>query len=311
MSVQSPAAPSAAVARVLGRTTDPTRRSTRRPTRRRRPAGRLLLHVVLIAFCVTWVVPLVGLIVYSFRTSRDSATSGWWNAFTDPLFTMMNFRDALTSGGLDGALVNSVVITVPTTIITVMVSAIGAYALARMTFRGRIPLLLVAVALLVVPPQLTLVPLLRVFNQLGLTGEIPGIWIYQVGFVVPFGIYLLYGFFRAFPSELLEAASLDGASVTRTFLQVVLPTSVPILVSLAIMQFMWSWNDLLIPLLFLGGSPSTAPSTVQVASLVQATGGGLNIVSAGALLSMIVPVVVALVLQRYFIRGILGGAVKG
>jgi alpha-glucoside transport system permease protein len=288
---------------------------TAQPRARRRRArlrpSRIVLHILLVAFCVSWVVPLIGLVVYAFRTSRDSATSGWWTAFADPLFTMMNFRDALVSGGLGQSLVNSVLITLPTTLITVIVSAIGAYALARMNFRGRIPLLLVAVALLVVPPQLTLVPLLRVFNQIGLTGEIPGIWIYQVGFVVPFGIYLLYGFFRAFPAELLEAASLDGASVTRTFLQVVLPTSVPILVSLAIMQFMWSWNDLLIPLLFLGGSPSTAPSTVQVASLVQATGGGLNIVSAGALLSMLVPVIVVLVLQRYFIRGILGGAVKG
>jgi alpha-glucoside transport system permease protein len=284
----------------------------RSKTRQRPPrVSRGVLHTLLIAFCVAWVVPLVGLVVYAFRTSRDSATSGWWMAFADPLFTALNFRDALTSGGLGKALVNSTVITLPTTLITVIVCSIGAYALARMNFRGRVPLLLAAVALLVVPPQLTLVPLLRIFNQIGLTGEIPGIWIYQVGFVVPFGIYLLYGFFRAFPAELLEAASLDGASVTRTFLQVVLPTSVPILVSLAIMQFMWSWNDLLIPLLFLGGSPSTAPSTVQVASLVQATGGGLNIVSAGALLSMIVPVIVVLLLQRYFIKGILGGAVKG
>ena len=286
-------------------------RARPRKRRARLSPGRLVLHILLVAFCAAWVVPLVGLVVYAFRTSRDSATSGWWTAFTDPLFTVMNFRDALVSGGLGQSLVNSILITLPTTLITVIVSSIGAYALARMNFRGRIPLLLIAVALLVVPPQLTLVPLLRVFNQIGLTGEIPGIWIYQVGFVVPFGIYLLYGFFRAFPTELLEAASLDGASVTRTFLQVVLPTSVPILVSLAIMQFMWSWNDLLIPLLFLGGSPSTAPSTVQVASLVQATGGGLNIVSAGALLSMLVPVIVVLVLQRYFIRGILGGAVKG
>lgn len=300
--------------------TAPAPLSARSPTRsdlrarRRRPrasAGRVLLHVLLIGFCAAWIVPLIGLVVYAFRTQRDSATTGWWTAFTQPLFTARNFRDAFTTGGLSDALVNSTLITVPTTIITVIVSAMGAYALARMSFRGRIPLLLMAVALLVVPPQLTLVPLLRVFNGIGLTGEIPGIWIYQVGFVVPFGIYLLYGFFRAFPGELLEAASLDGASVMRTFLQIVLPTSIPILVSLAIMQFMWSWNDLLIPLLFLGGSPATAPSTVQVASLVQATGGGLNIVSAGALLSMVVPVLVTLVLQRYFIRGILGGAVKG
>lgn len=284
------------------------------PARRRRKPFRpvrVLLHAVLVTVVVAWITPIVGLIVYSMRTSNDNALSGWWTAVTNPRFTSLNFAEAFDSAGLGQSLLNSLSITVPTTVFTVAVSAIGAYALARMDFRGRIAILMTAVALLVVPPQLTLVPLLRVFTQLGLTGEIWGIWIYQIGFVVPFGIYLLYGFFRSFPSELLEAASLDGASTVTIFTRIVLPTSIPILVSLAIMQFMWSWNDLLIPLLFLGASNPAAPSTVEVAGLVQATGGGLNIVSAGALLSMVIPVAVALGLQRYFIRGLLGGAVKG
>jgi len=275
-----------------------------------RPA-RILLHVVLISVTIAWLIPLVGLVIYSFRTSNDSALTGWWTAITNPRFTAMNFVDAFDSAGLGQGLVNSLVITVPTTVLTVFVSAIGAYALARMEFRGRVLILSITVALLVVPPQLTLVPLLRVFNVLGLTGEVHGIWIYQVGFVVPFGVYLLYSFFRSFPAEILEAAQLDGASTVATFVRIVLPTSFPILVSLAIMQFMWSWNDLLIPLLFLGGSSPYAPSVVEIAGLVQSTGGGLNIVSAGALLSMVIPVAVAIGLQRYFIRGLLGGAVKG
>ncbi|MWV48540.1 ABC transporter permease subunit [Rathayibacter sp. VKM Ac-2803] len=283
------------------------------PRRRRTPVrpARILLHAVLITVVVAWITPIVGLLVYSLRTSADNALTGWWTIVTRPRVTSLNFSEAFDSAGLGQSLVNSLSITVPTTVFTVAVSAIGAYALARMEFRGRIAILMTAVALLVVPPQLTLVPLLRLFTQLGLTGEIWGIWIYQVGFVVPFGIYLLYAFFRAFPAELIEAAWLDGAGTITVFLRIVLPTSVPILVSLAIMQFMWSWNDLLIPLLFLGASNPAAPSTVEVAGLVQATGGGLNIVSAGALLSMVIPVVVALGLQRYFIRGLLGGAVKG
>ncbi|MWV60122.1 carbohydrate ABC transporter permease [Rathayibacter sp. VKM Ac-2754] len=283
------------------------------PRRRRTPVrpARILLHAVLITVVVAWITPIVGLLVYSLRTSADNALTGWWTIVTRPRVTSLNFSEAFDSAGLGQSLVNSLSITVPTTVFTVAVSAIGAYALARMEFRGRVAILMTAVALLVVPPQLTLVPLLRLFTQLGLTGEIWGIWIYQVGFVVPFGIYLLYAFFRAFPAELIEAAWLDGAGTITVFLRIVLPTSVPILVSLAIMQFMWSWNDLLIPLLFLGASNPAAPSTVEVAGLVQATGGGLNIVSAGALLSMVIPVVVALGLQRYFIRGLLGGAVKG
>jgi alpha-glucoside transport system permease protein len=281
--------------------------------RRRRALSprRALVHVVLIALAIVWTVPLVGLLVYSVRTSNDSAVTGWWTAFAAPWFTVRNYVDAIDVGGLGPSLVNSLLITVPTTIITVLVSAIGAYALARMRFRGRVVLMLFAVALLVVPPQLTLVPLLRVFRELGLIGQIPGIWIYQVGFVVPFGVYLLHGFFRAFPEEIIEAAALDGAGTVRTFFQMVIPTSVPVLASLAIMQFMWSWNDLLIPLLFLGGNASVAPATVQVAGLVQSTGGGLSIVTAGAVLAMAIPVVVTLALQRYFIKGILGGAVKG
>lgn len=283
-----------------------------RPRRRKRLSpGRGVVHLVLLLVCVVWVVPLLGLIVYSFRTIPDSATNGWWNAFAKPWFTMTNYQDAWSTGGIGRAILNSTLITLPTTAITLVVCAVCAYTLARMRFRGRMTILAVVVSLLVVPPQLTLVPLLRLFGDLGLTGELPSVWLFQAGFVIPFGTYLLHGFFRAFPDELIEAAALDGAGVPRTFFSIVLPTSVPILVALAIIQFMWSWNDLLVPLLFLGGGADVAPATVQIAGLVQSTGGGLNALSAAALMSMIPPVVVTLALQRYFVRGILGGAVKG
>ncbi len=281
--------------------------------RRRKPLSpaRGLVHVILAVVCAAWVVPLLGLIIYSFRTIADSATNGWWNAVVKPWFTITNYQDAWSTGGIGRAILNSTLVTLPTTAITVVVCAVCAYTLARMKFRGRMTLLAVVVSLLVVPPQLTLVPLLRLFGDLGLTGELPSVWLFQAGFVIPFGTYLLHGFFRAFPEELLEAAALDGASVPRTFFSIVLPTSIPIMVALAIIQFMWSWNDLLVPLLFLGGGADVAPATVQIAGLVQSTGGGLNSLAAAALMSMIPPVVVTLALQRYFVRGILGGAVKG
>jgi alpha-glucoside transport system permease protein len=278
--------------------------------RLRRVTRRAPLHLALFVIAALWLVPLVGVVVYAFRLPNDSATSGWWTAFVDPLFTIRNFADAITGGGIGRALGNSLVVTVPTTILTVLLSAIAAYALAQMAFRGRLLILVVAVALLVVPPQLTLVPVLRLFRELGLVGTVESVWIYQVGFVIPFGVFLLYGFFRAFPSEILEAAALDGAGPARAFFQIVLPTSVPILAALGIMQFMWSWNDLLVPLILLGGNPADAPVTVTVAGMIQSTGGGLSIVAAGAVLAMIVPVVVTLALQRFFIRGILAGSVR-
>jgi len=283
------------------------------PRRRRRPLSpaRGLVHLILVVVCVAWIVPLVGLVVYSFRTISDSATNGWWNALVKPWFTATNYQAAWDTGGIGRAILNSTLITLPTTAITVVICAVAAYTLARMRFAGRMTLLAIVVGLLVVPPQLTLVPLLRLFGDLGMTGDRPSVWLFQAGFVIPFGTYLLHGFFRAFPEELLEAAALDGASVPRTFFSIVLPTSVPIMMALAIIQFMWSWNDLLVPLLFLGGSAQVAPATVQIAGLVQSTGSGLNALSAAALMSMIPPVVVTVALQRYFVRGILGGAVKG
>lgn len=180
-----------------------------------------------------------------------------------------------------------------------------------MNFVGRTALSLLLVALLVTPPQITLVPLLRIYNQLGLSGTIPGIWLYQVGFTLPFGVFLLRGFIASIPRELFESASLDGASELRCFLSIVLPLSRPILASLAIMAFLWSWNDLLIPLLFMGGSDLAAPITVNLAGLAAQTTQGQGPLLAATFLSVLVPLVLILSLQRYFVRGILGGAVKG
>ncbi|MFI0820844.1 carbohydrate ABC transporter permease [Streptomyces sp. NPDC021098] len=286
-------------------------RGDRRPAGRLRALGRSPLHLVLTVIAVTWAAPVVGLLVTSFRTTGDVATSGWWTALTRPAFTPENYGNAATLIDLGTAAGNSLAIAVPATVGTVTVSAVAAYALARMPFRGRLPFLLLVIALQVTPPQLTLVPVLRLFNAMGLTGSTPAVWLYQVGFTVPFGIFLLYGFFASVPRELLEAAAIDGAGEFTIFRRVVLPTATPVLAALAMLQFIWSWNDLLTPLLFLGGGSSNAPFTVQIAGLLQSTGQGQETLAAAALLSVLLPLAVLLLLQRYFIRGILGGSVKG
>lgn len=288
------------------------------PVRRSRPhssagrrALRIVLHVVVIAFMVVWFTPILGLFATSFRTPSDIASTGWWNIFTHPLFTGYNYQKAMSVVGVGNSLLTSLAMALPTTVLTTVISATGAFALTRMSFRGRTLVSLVLVAMLVVPPQVTLVPLLRLYSDIGLQGILPGVWIYQVGFTVPFGVFLIRGFIAAIPEEIFEAASLDGATLLRSFLSFVLPLSLPVLASLAILQFMWSWNDLLIPLLFLGGSDVASPITVAVAGLVQSNGQDENLLMAATFISVLPPLLVLIALQRYFVRGVLGGAVKG
>ncbi|GAA4722124.1 hypothetical protein GCM10025782_20100 [Pedococcus ginsenosidimutans] len=279
--------------------------------RRWRSPARLVVHVVVGLLSVIWFTPVLALFVSSIRTQGDNAATGWWTAFARPLFTGFNYQQAFSVIGVGRSIGTSLAIAVPVTVLTTTISALGAYSLTRMSFRGRTALSLLLVALLVVPPQVTLVPLLKLFNVLGLSGSIPAVWIYQVGFTVPFGIFLLRGFMVGIPKELFESASIDGASPLRVFRSIVLPLSVPVMMSLAIMQFLWSWNDLLIPLLFLGGSDLPPPITVQVAGLVQTTGQGEGTLMAATFISVVIPLAIIVGLQRYFVRGILGGAVKG
>lgn len=284
---------------------------TRVPTRKRRNFGRPALHVVIILFMVIWFTPVMGLFIGSIRTQSDTASSGWWQAFVEPLFTGFNYQQAISVIGIGPSLGTSLAIAVPTTILTTLLSALGAYALTRMKFAGRTILSLVLVALLVVPPQVTLVPMLKFFDATGLIGTVPALWIYQVGFTVPFGIFLVRGFIASMPEELFEAADLDGATQLRIFTSVVLPLAAPVLASLAILQFLWSWNDLLAPLIFLGGSSVAQPLTVNVAGLVSTTGQGQAQLMAATFISIALPLALLIAMQRYFVRGILGGAVKG
>jgi alpha-glucoside transport system permease protein len=267
--------------------------------------------VVLLVVAFVWAAPVLGLLVTSFRTSTDVAATGWWTSFLHPRFTLANYSAANDLLNFPEALKLSLGIALPATVGTVAISSVGAYALARMEFPGRKVLLFLVVGMLVVPPQLTLVPLLRLFSDVGLTGNLAAVSLYQIGFTVPYGIFLIYGFFHQLPNELIEAARIDGASDLQIFLRIALPTALPVLASLAMLQFLWSWNDLLIPLIFLDSGSGSAPFTVQVAGLVQTTGQGQEVMAAGALMSAVVPVAVLLFLQRFFVRGILSGSVKG
>jgi len=264
-------------------------------------------HLVLLLVGLVWATPLVSLVVGALRTDPDSRSSGWWTVIAHPLLTSDNFGRAFAAMGGARTALNSLAVAVPTTVLTVALSATGAYVLARSNFRGRSLINAALVALMVVPPQVTLVPMLTLCNNLGLTGTALGVWLYQVGCTLPFGIFLVRGFMAEYPVEVIEAALVDGAGDLRIFLRLILPAAAPILASLAILQFVWSWNDLLIPLLLLGGAADWSTITVEVTGLMQTTGQGTNLLSAGALIAAVVPLILIVGLQRYFVRGLTAG----
>ena len=283
-----------------------------RPTRRRRSVAGLPVHLVLLLVCGVWLIPVLALLVSSLRPAYDISTSGWWEAGRDATrLSLANYRRVLESSHLGAAFANSLLIAVPAVAMLTCVAAVASFALARVPFRGRGVILAGLLALLVVPVQMTLVPVLRLYNAVHLTGTFVGIWAVHVGFALPFAIYLMRNFFASLPSELLEAAAIDGASQLTSFLRIAVPVARPALASVAIFQFIWVWNDLLVALIFLGGDPSVAPLTVAVANLVNATTGqGWELLTAAAFIAMALPMAIFFALQRYFVRGLLAGAVK-
>jgi len=277
--------------------------------------SRMPLHVAIIGICLIWLMPSVGLLVSSFRPRNDVLASGWWTAFQHPFdftqYTLENYANVITAQGMGRAFLNSLYITIPSTIIPIMVAALAAYAFAWMDFPGRQTLFAIVVGLLVVPLQMTLIPILRVYNRLGLAGTFLGIWLAHTGYGLPFAVYLLRNFFGALPRDLFESAFLDGASHLTAFSRLALPLSVPALASLAIFQFLWVWNDLLVALIYLGGTERVAPLTLKLSSLVNSLGQNWHLLTAAAFVSMALPLVIFFSLQRYFVRGILAGSIKG
>jgi alpha-glucoside transport system permease protein len=281
------------------------------------------LHVAVIGLTIVWIVPTVGLLLSSFRPFADIATTGWWTALSPPYhFTLQNYTDVLdpATSNLATAFFNSFMVAIPSTVIPVTIAAFAAYAFAWMKFPGRDWIFLAFVGLLAVPLQLTFIPVLKFFVDHGIVPQnlsnlgIPpwlGLWLAHAGYGLPFSTYLLANFFRALPSDLFESAEIDGAGTLTVFFRIILPLSVPALASLVIFQFLWVWNDLLVALIYVGGAPEVAPLTVNLANLTNSYGQGYQLLTAAAFFSMIVPLVVFLSLQRYFVRGILAGSVKG
>jgi alpha-glucoside transport system permease protein len=277
-----------------------------------RALARLPLHIIVIGITLIWSIPTIALFISSFRPARQIATSGWWTAFSQPeLLSLDLYREALTRAGMGQSFTNSLFIAIPATIIPIMVAAFAAYAFAWMNFPYRNLLFVLVIGLLVVPLQMTFIPVLRMYNQLRFTGTFHGIWLAHAAYGLPFAIYLLRNFIGALPRDLFESAFLDGASNFNVFFSIVLPLSVPSLASLVIFQFMWVWNDLLVALIYLGGTPRVAPMTVTIANLVNSLGGNWQVLTAAAFISMLLPMLVFFALQRYFVRGILAGSVKG
>ena len=268
----------------------------------------------LIFVCFLWVVPTLGLILTSFRPLDDANGTGWWTLFTHPStighLTTSNYSGAIEDAHLGQAFVNSLAIALPATFIPILVAAFAAYAFTFMEFPGRDFLFLLIVSLLVVPNYVAFVPMLNVYRDFGIRG-FPTVWLAHIGFGLSLAIYILRNYMATLPRSIIESAKIDGASQFQTFYKLVLPMSVPALASFAIFQFLWVWNDLLVALVFIGPGPN-APITVALKNNLLGQGNsGWNLITAGGLFSMIVPIAVFLALQRFFVRGLTAGAVKG
>ncbi|MBA2954361.1 ABC transporter permease subunit [Nocardioides sp. MAH-18] len=271
-----------------------------------------------IVIAVLWTIPTIGLFITSFRPAADIADSGWWTVFTNPSFTLDNYDEVLNGDtALSTYFVNSIVITIPSVLIPVSIAVMAAYAFAWMKFPGRDLIFVGVFALQIVPIQVTMIPLLSLYVDRGLAGgDAPGggfytVWLSHSMFALPLAIYLMHNFMRQVPGELVESARVDGAGHVQIFSRIMLPLMVPAIAAFAIFQFLWVWNDLLVALVFAGGNPDVSPLTVRLAELSGTRGQAWYLLSAGAFVSLVVPLIVFLSLQRYFVRGLLAGSVKG
>lgn len=272
--------------------------------------SRTPVQIVLVVVALLWFTPILGLLVQSLRPAGDVASSGWWTALLNPSsFIIDNYTALLRNPEMVRSFWNTFAITLPSTVLVVLLAASAAYAFAWIRFPGRDAIFLVVVALLVVPVQLALIPLARLFGEIGLFGTIQGVILFHVGFGLPFAVFLLRNFFIGVPRELFDSAKVDGANEFVVFTRIVLPLALPALASLAIFQFMWVWNDLLVALVF--ADPQVAPLTAAIQRQMRSFGQNVDVIAPGAFLQMIVPLLVFFAFQRYFVNGIMGGAVKG
>ncbi|SDH62434.1 carbohydrate ABC transporter permease [Agrococcus jejuensis] len=286
--------------------------------------------LVAIVIAVLWTIPTFGLLLSSFRPGDDIRTSGWWTFFTNPQLTLQNYQEVLLSGSasspqLGEYFVNSLIVAIPGTIFPLVLASLAAYAFAWVKFKGSGTLFVIIFALQIVPLQMALIPLLQMFVtflqpfQEGLADALPfiserqyaPIWVAHTIFALPLAIFLLHNFISEIPSEVVEAARVDGAGHGQIFFRIILPLAMPAIASFAIFQFLWVWNDLLVALVFSSGTPDTAPLTQRLAELAGSRGENWDRLTAGAFVSLIVPLIVFFGLQRFFVRGLLAGSAKG
>jgi len=280
----------------------------------RRRRGKLLSNVALLLLCLFWLLPTFGLLISSFRDEDLVKGSGWWTVFANigdfSQWTLENYSEVLQAG-MGNAFLNSIAVTVPAVVIPILAAAFAAYAFAWMRFPGREILFIVVIGLLVVPLQVAFIPLLRFYSALGLTGTFPAVWLAHTGFGMPLAVYLLRNYMGSLPAEVVESAQVDGASHFQIFWRLMIPLSTPVLAAFAILQFLWVWNDFLIALIFLGSTEANQVVQLVLANLVGSRGQDWHLLTAGAFITISVPLLVFFSLQRYFVRGLTAGSVKG
>ena len=289
--------------------------------------GGWFVWIVIGVIVVIWMIPTLGVLVTSFRPENLVVTTGWWTAFAHPFraagWTLENYQTALDAAGFGNAFLNSLAVSLPSTVIPITIAAFAAYAFSWMDFRGRYVMFVTVVGLLVVPLQMALIPILRlyadgaviagyrIFPDLDLNGTFLGVWLAHTGFGLPLATYLLRNYIGSLPSSIIESAKIDGADHFTIFWRLIIPLSVPALAAFAIFQFLWVWNDLLVAYVFLGGSSQNQVLTIALRNLLGGRGEDWQVLTAAAFISMSLPLIVFFSLQKYFVRGLTAGAVKG
>jgi len=274
-----------------------------------RALARTPLHLFFVVVAVLWIVPTLGLLITSLRPVDLFSISGWWTAFQHPAqFTSTNFQNLFKDPLMGRGLVNSLLIAVPATVIPILVATLAAYASTFLAFRGRDVLLLVVVGLMVVPVQMALIPVSSLYGLVGLRG-IPAIVLFHTAFAIPYATFLFRNFFLGIPGELLESARVDGAGDLRIFVTMILPLGLPAIASFAVFQFLWVWNDLLVALVY--SDANSKPVTVAIFENLRSFGSSVDVISAGSFVSLLVPLLLFFLFQRYFVQGLLAGSVKG